>query len=298
MSGGGGGGWSGDDTGWVQSDDAVYEGESNEYLRDLLKDYNARDTEGIRRHLGTLEQAIAKDIDGCVETVFGGSAKKHTAVDGISDVDVLLVVNQSSLAEGTPREALEYVEQSIRNRLPKTDIRVGALAVKIKFSDGIEIQILPALRTATGIRIADGAYWSHVVRPHVFAKKLTEVNQACGGGVVKVIKLFKGLQYGLPKEQKISGYHVESLAIEAFRDYKGRHTLKDMLLHYVSTAKTRVLTPIAESTGQSVHVDDKLGEAHSAQRQMISFTLSRMSAKLEDADHRRDIDRLRGLFED
>ena len=53
---------------------------------------------------------------------------------------------------------------------------------------------------------------------------------------------------------KISGYHMESLAIEAFRNYQGPHDLKSTLRHFLDHSSRAVLKPITDPTGQSRHV--------------------------------------------
>jgi len=168
----------------------------------------------------------------------------------------------------------------------------------VKFADGVELQLLPAVRTQTGLRIAsaDGSGWSNVVRPQEFAMKLTDVNQACGRKVVPVVKLFKGLQTALPATSQIKGYHVESLAIEAFKSYTGRQTYKDMLLHLVRTGAQRVLSPVNDTTGQSLHVDDYLGSTSSADRTRVSKTLDRLANRLATADSRASLSDLTNIF--
>jgi len=303
---GGGGGW----YRWPSATSAVertvsdaaisaeYEVEANAYLQDLLASYNSRDVEAIQKHIETLQRAIEKDIDGETSTLFGGSVKKHTYVDGLSDVDILVVVNESSLADRSPQTALRYFAERIKARLPDTEIKAGELAITVKFADGVELQLLPAVRTQTGLRIAsaDGSGWSNVVRPQEFAMKLTDVNQACGRKVVPVVKLFKGLQTALPATSQIKGYHVESLAIEAFKSYTGRQTYKDMLLHLVRTGAQRVLSPVNDTTGQSLHVDDYLGSTSSADRTRVSKTLDRLANRLATADSRASLSDLTNIF--
>ena len=280
-----GGGPSGSSAASLSAEQAVFDAEINELLQDYLKVFNDRDTEKVRDHLETLKRAIEKDIDGTVSTLFGGSVTKHTYVDGLSDVDVLCIVNDSSLENATPQEALEYIEQRLQERLPNTHVKAGLLAVTVIYADNTEIQILPALKTATGVRIADpeNADWSCVVRPQSFANKLTEVNQSCSGKVVRVIKLFKSLQTSLPKDNQLKGYHIESLAIEAFENYEGRRSYKDMLLHFIRNSSSRVLSPLQETTGQSLHVDDYLGDSQSTERVRRSRSLQRLAARLESA---------------
>ena len=68
----------------------------------------------------------------------------------------------------------------------------GNLAVTVSYSDGTEIQILPAIRTNSGgVRIANPGsnQWSNVARPDDFAKKLAKVNTVRDGRVVPIGKL-------------------------------------------------------------------------------------------------------------
>ena len=158
----------------------------------------------------------------------------------------------------------------------------------VRYSDGCEIQLLPAIKTATGYKIADSLSsekWSNVVRPKAFAQKLTAVNKACSGKVVPVIKLFKAaVKEVLPQGSKLSGYHAESLAIEAFKNYKGSKTHKEMLIHLCRNASERVKEPIKDKSGQSIHVDDYLGAKNSQKRNKISGYLGRLAKRMEKAD--------------
>ena len=119
--------------------------------------------------------------------------------------------------------------------MPRTNVSTGKLAVTVSYSDGVEIQILPAIKTKSGIRIPDPKSngWSRVIHPEKFAEKLTKVNQENQGRVIPAIKLTKGLAARSiqSEKDKISGYHLESLAIEAFNNYRGPHDLKSMVNH-------------------------------------------------------------------
>lgn len=217
----------------------------------------------------------------------------------MSDVDVLSILNDPRLADSSPSEVIEHFAEQLRGGLSGVQVDVGNLAVTIRYPDGREIQVLPALATATGLRIArpDGSGWSPVVRPDAFARKLTTVNQANANGVVPVIKLFKAMvEKALPASVKLSGYHAESLAIEAFERYDGSLTPKVMLRHLARTAVERVLAPIHDATGQSLHVGDHLGAADSTTRRDLSLRLERLAKRIENADHRMDADAWNGLI--
>ena len=81
--------------------------------------------------------------DHVVQTKFGGSVQKGTFVTGLSDVDVLLIVNQSTLKNKPPSKVIAYVGDTIQRRLPKNPVNKGKLAVTVGYADKSEIQILP-----------------------------------------------------------------------------------------------------------------------------------------------------------
>jgi hypothetical protein len=264
----------------------------NSFLQGVQRDVNARDTDAVARHLDDLMAAIGQDVDGQLKMLFGGSVRKHTHVDGLSDIDTLVILNDTALAGLSPRDVLELFAEKIRQRRPATVVNVGELAITVRYSNGIEIQLLPAIKTARGVRIKlpFEDCWSQVVRPQAFARKLTEVNQACGNKVVPTIKLYKALQSNLPEAAQLKGYHIESLAIEAFKSYEGSYSAKEMLLHLCDVAARRVLSPIPDRTGQSLHVDDYLGAADSVQRNQVARAIDDLTRRLCKADGERDLD--------
>lgn len=283
-----------------EAQQASYQADVNSYFQDLLSDFNNRKVDEINTHLQTIKDALTKENIGSINLVYGGSIKKHTYIDGLSDVDVLATIDNTALANASPRQVLEYFAEKLRERLRNTEIKIGNLAVTVKFSDGHEIQVLPAVSTATGVRISssNGTDWSGAIRPDKFANKLTSVNQSNSGKVVPVIKLYKAINSGLPEDAQLSGYHIESLAINAFSNYQGSLSHKDMLLHFVEYSSKTVLSPIKDSTGQSVHVDDYLGDPASSKRIRVSTILQNTAAQMKTADSEASLERWRKLVEE
>ncbi|NHN35335.1 CBASS oligonucleotide cyclase [Paenibacillus agricola] len=264
-----------------------FESDVNQYIKELFTEINSRDIEGINRHLQTLHDALNKDFEGFVDLKFGGSVVKSTYLNGLSDVDMLVLINNHGLANAKPDEVLKSFRDQVKKRLPNTEVKTGALAVTVKFTSGHELQLLPSIKTETGYRIArsDENRWSNVIKPHKFAEKLTAVNQANGNKVVPLIKLMKKINSCLPSHKQLSGYHIESLAIDAFkRTASVPRTYKDMVGHFCRHAERAVLKPIADSTGQSVHVDNYLGTANSVDRQRASITFKQILKKVEAAN--------------
>lgn len=254
-------------------------------LNGILSEANNRDVAATQRHLDEIISALGKEIEGPITLLYGGSVAKHTYVDGLSDVDVLVVLNNTDLRKKSPEEVRKYFAERLRERFPSTAIDVGNLAVTVSFSDAT-IQLLPAIRHAKGMQISsqNGTSWSSVVNPGGFAEKLKEVNQRYNGKVVPTIKLIKTINSQLPEQQQLKGYHIESMAIQIFKSYTGDQTSKAMLTHFFRQASSVIRTPIADTTGQSLHVDDYLGAANSQQRRISMMALDRINRAIRNAD--------------
>lgn len=248
-----------------------HEIEMNEFLEDLLKDYNKRDVDAIRTHLNEIEKVLGREIEGLDRILFGGSISKKTFIEGASDVDALVILDRAKYKDATPKELQNAFAKMLQQRFPRTEIKCGSLAVTIKFKD-YEIQLLPALRNNGKQQIAsnDGACWSTSINSAKFTEKLTATNKINSNKVVPVIKLAKSLLSNLPSKYQLSGYHVEALAVDAFSTYNGRCTLYDMTMHFLNYSTKRVLTPMSDVTGQSGIIDDNLGIARSITRQKLS----------------------------
>lgn len=156
---------------------------------------------------------------------------------------------------------------------------------------GKEVQLLPAMRDGDGFRIAapDGRSWARI-NPRAFAEKLTQANKAQDGKLIPTIKITKAVIAALPKQQQLTGYHVESLAIEAFKNYEGPRTYKAMVAHFFDRAAELVKSPILDRSGQSVYVDEYLGAANSQERRVVSQALQRVRRKLQNADASKSVE--------
>lgn len=259
--------------------------EVNRYLGDQLSEFNDRDTDAVGSRLDQIASALGDEVEGFDRLLFGGSIAKHTYVDGLSDVDALVIVGGDR--PGDPGELIARFAQTLERALLRgtvTSVTPGALAVTVTYADGVEIQLLPARQRGGTVSIAseDGRGWRDI-RPRKFAEKLTEVNGANNGAVVPAIKLAKGAIGQLPDRDRLTGYHIEAIAVDAFRSYEGSVSRDGVLRHLLDHAATAVLRPTGDITGQSVHLDDHLGPANSPDRQRISASLGRIVSKMDSA---------------
>jgi hypothetical protein len=262
----------------------VFRGEIAGLMGMALANHNNRPSEAINTHLEEIRRAIESDIEGTVNLKFGGSVAKHTYVNGLSDVDALVTVNKSELAGKSPEEVKDYLLAKLQERFPNTEVTKGTLAVTLKFSD-IEVQLLPAMRTKEGYRIpnATGTRWK-TIDPEAFLKTLNEANAKLGGKLVPTIKLAKAVIDALPEERQTSGYHTETLAIDVLKTFTGDPNTKDMLVHFFSHAKERILKPMRDITGQSENVDAELGPEGSLNRRLVADAFGRIERRMKNAD--------------
>lgn len=271
-----------------------YEAEVSEALNELLSEYNRRDVELVRERLDRISLALTDRLESVVETQFGGSVHRHTYVEGLSDVDALAFLKGPEWANASPSEVLTRFENAIREGVPEeADTSRGRLAVTVRYADGLEIQILPAIRTAQGIRLADpeADEWSNVVRPDRFARRLTDLNRQLRNRLVPTIKIVKGALAKSRVGALLRGYHIESLAVRAFEDYPGPLTTKHMVEYFFDRANDLVRSPIVDSTNQSLRVDEYLGPSRSALRARIGASLQRIGRRLKYADAMADAER-------
>lgn len=263
----------------------AFETEVSAAIDTLLADYNSRDNNAIKSHIDTIKNAIQKEIVGTFNIVFGGSYQKHTYVDGISDIDSLVLLNNSELINKSPNEVLEYFRAMLKKRFPKNKIDVGKIAITVHFADGNIIQLLPAVKSGNEFKISNssGDKWSKI-KPRNFTKKLTETNKKNSAKMIPTIKIAKAINSYLPKSKQLTGYHIESLAIEVFKVYSGENNIKNMLQHFFESAKELVKSPIKDKSGQSVYVDEYLGRKSSIERKQISIILDRISRRMKNAN--------------
>lgn len=262
------------------------ESDVNEYLQQLLVTLNERDPERIQTYLNEVGGILGEGME--IEAfLFGGSVAKHTYVDGLSDIDALVVLNNGDLEGATPAEVLESFLASLTgglNRDKVASVEQGKLAITVTYRDGIEIQLLPALRRGNEICIADatGNDWKPI-NPKTFQRELSKANERLNSTLVPVIKLTKSVLSDLPEDIRPTGYHIESLSLEATKGYRGPKTVKSLLLHVLAAASNLVLRPIADVTSQSKTVDAYLGKKNSDQRQKLSHAIAGISRRINAA---------------
>src|SRR6266699_2641382 len=218
---------------------------------DALAEINQTDTEALNRHKDEILKALKSDFEEAYDLQGGGSYTRHTYVNGLSDIDVLFDLGPFSTSKipnkEDPSAVLADMEKRLQQRFPNTKITSGKMAVTIQFSDGLELQVLPAFRYHSGYRIPvpQGSGWT-TTRPQVFAKLLRERNAEVGGKLLPCIKLAK--QICDNKRLEVKSYHLENMALKAFEHCTGSRSEEEMLRHLFNQAKVLVATRMKDVT--------------------------------------------------
>lgn len=264
--------------------------EISNFLQEELKQINAHDYDAIDRHKRTIEDKLESEFD--VEDLrFGGSHSTHTDVKGLSDIDMLADLGDFESSKSSDQVIKDFAN-AIRERLPDTKVSSGVMAVTVEFSDGLEIQVLPAFRYRDGYRIPDpsGKGWI-LTYPKRFARELTSVNQGQSRNVVPTIKLIKSMCDA--NNIEVSSYHVSNLALNAFKGYTGPKTYQKMLQHFFNQAKTLCLQRTPDLSGQTKYVDGGLSKTD---RIRIAKAFSQMEAKVNEAIESTSLDKWKDIF--
>ncbi len=195
----------------------------NEYLGMLLSKLNLRNAENIQGYLNNIRTALGDNLE-IEQFLFGGSVAKHTYVDGLSDIDALAIIKQEGLDEKSPKDILIKLFRLLKDNLKYENIRSirkGDLAVTIKYKDGNELQLLPAIQQGTKIAVSKEARnrWN-ITNPKSFQRELTRSNKRLNHSLVPVIKIVKSINSTLPESKQLKSYHIESLSLEVFKGYQ------------------------------------------------------------------------------
>jgi len=262
------------------------EGDVNSYLQRLLVKLGDRNTEKTQEYIDAIAELLGEKHE-IERFLFGGSVAKHTFVDGLSDVDALVVLDRAEYSKEEPKDVLRSFFDSLAGGLPRDEVaktEMGRLAVTVTYSDGTEVQLLPAIRKGTDVCIADAnaERWMPT-NPRAFQKVLTRMNERLNRCLVPTIKLVKSVLSTLPDDIRPTGYHVEALSVEATKGYRGPATLKSLLLHIMTAASARVLRPIADVTSQSRSVDSYLGKTNSERRERLSHAIAAVGRRMNAA---------------
>ncbi len=112
--------------------DQAFDAQVAEHLGKFLSEANQRDTEAIRDALDEIKNALGADIEGTVDPILGGSIRKRTYVDGISDIDTLLILRDPKLNPCHRSKCLRILSKKPARNCPAGRVSRGNLAITLR----------------------------------------------------------------------------------------------------------------------------------------------------------------------
>lgn len=200
-----------------------------------------------------------------------GSAEKDTFNEGISDIDLRAVTDNGTLLGLPPRVAKKLILKQIASIDEKTKPRLGHQTVTIS-KKGHDYQIIPVVKSkgTTYVPSEDGRYWK-AVDLHAFDRELHKLNKRTGGRFCEAVRFVKILsnQY-MPKQFRLSGYHIETMALEILRNCPSSMDRTKMVDTILNSIPSRVRYYSPDITGETKAVDHDLGSSYNNNRKYIS----------------------------
>ena len=157
------------------TENQIFETNVAREIGERISEYNDRDADAVRTAINKVRKALENEIeDVSITPVFGGSVRKHTYVNGISDVDSLFVLKGEPAATLPPGDVLDQFEKTIRAKFPNAYVARDNIAMGLEF-DGIKFELLPAIRREGVLHISSASQdkWSKI-KPESFFAKLSK----------------------------------------------------------------------------------------------------------------------------
>ena len=157
-------------------------------------------------------------------SLYVGSYGRGTAID-TSDIDILVEVPESNyrrydtLKGNGQSRLLQAVRNALLSSYPRTDIRADGQVVKVLFSDGMKMEVLPAFRKPSYISTMDeytypdtnnGGCWLST-NPKAEQEALRLKNNTSFGLLFDTCKHIRFI-----RDNYFSSYHLSGIVIDSF----------------------------------------------------------------------------------
>lgn len=172
--------------------------DQNELLNETLNNLKIDNADIIKQRRDEITKSLNKEFAGSesnsANRLMVGSWGRHTAIRGISDLDMLYrlpaTFRDEFVTTGGAYKALSRVRTALTNRYPKTSIRVDALVVKVEFGD-FKFEVQPVFETDDGHFEYPDTYkdrW-RVTKPREEIEAIGELDVSTAGKARKLCRL-------------------------------------------------------------------------------------------------------------
>lgn len=162
-------------------------------------------------------------------SLYVGSYGRNTAIEGISDLDMLMqlpysVYEQYNSYSGNGQSALlQAVKASIEKTYSSTNIKADGQVIQVPFTDGIIFEVVPAFlnqdESYTFPNANDGGSWK-TTDPRSEIAAIRHRNSACNNNLIPLCRIMRSWKrkWDVP----IGGLLVDTLAYQFIENYAYR----------------------------------------------------------------------------
>jgi hypothetical protein len=231
-------------------------------------------------------KGLESRLEGHKRSFLSGSYPRHTRLDPLDDIDIIVVVDSTDRWDNDPETAMTAAGEAVRPDFPGCSIRLGAHAAKVKPKDppipDVHLDIVVATETDDGtiLEISEREPESNWKKsdPEAHATKLTEANDAWTKRLKPAIKQAKHWNRNAEGDP-LRSFLVEALALRIFTG-EGDISAAKMAQKFFNEAKTAILTPTKSPAVPDGYVD---GDMTAAEREAHADRLAKASKKADTA---------------
>lgn len=186
--------------------------------------------QSISSRTATITRRLNKDFrdtdSDTANRFYGGSYGRNTAVDSLSDVDLLYVlpysvyVEYNTLTSGKQSALLKAVKESLLKTYPGSNIFVDSQIVKIPYTDGITFEVVPVFLNKddsyTYADTSNGGSWQ-ICKPKQEIDAFVERNKATNMNLVTLGRMVRAWRD--KNSVGMSGMLIDTLAWQFIEDW-------------------------------------------------------------------------------
>lgn len=199
-------------------------------FQDFSNNLVVSNQESIENRFGLITQRLNEDFHGIKSKtengVYVGSYGRDTAINGISDLDLIFILpdnlyNQYNNRLGNKQSQLLYdVRNSIKKTYSSSDVRGDGQVVVVDFkSNGDYIEVCPCFLESDGsFTFPDsnnGGSWKKT-NPSPEAKEISSYNQKCNGNLISLCRYVRAWKNKCGV--KIGGLLIDTLVYNFFNE--------------------------------------------------------------------------------
>ena len=100
--------------------------------------------EKARNHRNYVQRILNNRDLGIIGVRGYGSYAKRTGIRPLNDIDFIVYISPEKYPRNNPERVLHLIAQNIRSSFPQNEVVTGTRSVKVKYSSGFTVDIVPA----------------------------------------------------------------------------------------------------------------------------------------------------------